>query len=90
MKGVMWCGVSAVCLSPCMMQPFSVQKASGHEKKERFGASCGFEKLCSRRYFFYHKREKIYDSLSRVGDAVVPSYDLNYGTQFFDVSYTDI
>jgi hypothetical protein len=35
-------------------------------------------------------RERIYDSLSRVSDAVVLSYNLNYRIQFFDVFYTDI
>jgi len=88
-KGVMWCGVSAVCLLPCMMQTFSVQKASGHEKKRDSSLhAVSRNRVLSTTSFIL--RERIYDSLSKVSDAVLCLYDLNYRMQSFDVSYTDI
>jgi hypothetical protein len=88
-KVLTWCRVSAVCLLPSTMQPFSVQKVSGREKKRdsplhEVSRSCVFTSTS------FIVRERIYDSLSRVSDAVVTSNDVNYRTQSFGVSYTDI
>lgn len=88
-KGVMWCGLSSVCSLLCMMQPFSVHKASGHEKK-RDSPLHVVSRKCAVAATSFIIRERIYDSLSRVSDAVVLSYNLNYRIQFFDVFYTDI
>lgn len=76
-KGVMWCGVSAVCLLRCMLQPFSAQKASGHENKRDTSLhEVSRNRVLATTSFII--RERIYDSLSWVSDEVVSSYDLNY------------
>lgn len=78
-----------VCLLHCTMQPFSLQKASVHEKK-RHSSLREVSRNCTVAATSFIIRERIYDALSRVSDAVVSSYDLHYRTQYFDVSYTEI
>ena len=71
------------------MQPFSVQKVSDHEKK-RDSPLHVVSRNCVVTTTSFIIRERIYDSLSKVSDAVLSSYDLNYRMQSFDASYTDI
>jgi hypothetical protein len=72
-----------------MMQLFSARKASDHEKK-RDSSLHEVSRNCVLAATYFIIRERIYDPPSRVSDAVVTSYDLNYRTQYIDVSYADI